>query len=133
MLMSCLSGNDIVPPLQMFLITSNCLNSLTSVIEHQKLRSLTQSRNDHSGKKTFKSVASFAASADTPTSNLWCLQIRKTSFVCLFEVQGFEITHHTDKSSLLKTSYLCINCLRPGHHLKDCKSLHRCHMCQKLQ
>ena len=31
----------------------------------------------------------------------------------------------------MKANNLCINCLRPGHFMKDCKSLHRCKVCQR--
>ena len=33
--------------------------------------------------------------------------------------------------SVLKTNGLCLNCLRPGHFVKDCVSAHRCKKCQK--
>ena len=32
---------------------------------------------------------------------------------------------------MLKASNLCINCLRPGHFVKGCKSLRKCKVCQK--
>ena len=35
--------------------------------------------------------------------------------------------------STLKENKLCMNCLRPGHFIKQCKSLHRCRKCQKPQ
>ena len=34
--------------------------------------------------------------------------------------------------STLKENKFCINCLKPGHFVKQCKSLHRCRKCQKL-
>ena len=36
------------------------------------------------------------------------------------------------RSSHLRSNHLCSNCLRPGHISKDCKSSHRCRVCQKL-
>ena len=33
--------------------------------------------------------------------------------------------------STLRANNLCINCLRPGHYVKQCKSLHRCRKCQR--
>ena len=33
--------------------------------------------------------------------------------------------------STVKINGLCVNCLRPGHFVKQCKSLHRCRRCQK--
>ena len=38
---------------------------------------------------------------------------------------------HEDKLSFLKSNGLCINCLRPGHYIKGCRSLHKCKLCQK--
>ena len=32
---------------------------------------------------------------------------------------------------MLKTNGLCINCLRHGHFVRSCKSLHKCQVCQK--
>ncbi len=29
------------------------------------------------------------------------------------------------------TLIVCINCLRPGHFIRECKSLHRCRVCQR--
>ena len=31
----------------------------------------------------------------------------------------------------LKANDLCMNCFKPGHYVKQCKSLHRCRKCQK--
>ena len=33
--------------------------------------------------------------------------------------------------STLKDNNLCLNCLKPGHFIRECKSLHRCRKCQK--
>ena len=38
---------------------------------------------------------------------------------------------HTTRC-LLKCWDLCLNCLRPGHYVRQCKSLHHCKKCQKL-
>ena len=32
---------------------------------------------------------------------------------------------------MLKGNGICMNCLRPGHFIKQCKSLHHCKLCQK--
>ncbi len=86
-----------------------------------------------SGKKSFtpvKPVASFTASADTSLGNcVACKSERHPLFVC----SRFKALSHADKSyALLKTKNgHCINCLCPGHFIKNCKSLHRCRMCQK--
>lgn len=31
----------------------------------------------------------------------------------------------------VRANDLCMNCLRPGHFVKQCKSLHKCHECQR--
>ena len=38
---------------------------------------------------------------------------------------------HADKLMLVKTNSLCINCLRPGHFTRNCKSTHKCCVCNK--
>ena len=43
----------------------------------------------------------------------------------------FKSLPHEQMVSLLKSHDLCINCIRPGHFLKQCKSLHRCQKCQR--
>ena len=75
-------------------------------------------------KKSFtpsKAVASFAASADTSSGN--CL-VCKSEKHPLFACSQFKSLNHADKFSLLKTNGICLNCLRPGHYIKGCKSLH---------
>ena len=39
---------------------------------------------------------------------------------------------HEKRLSTLKDNNLCLNCLKPGHFVRECKSLHRCRRCQKL-
>lgn len=43
----------------------------------------------------------------------------------------FKSLGHNDKMSTLKSNGLCLNCMRSGHFVKNCKSLHRCRVCQK--
>ena len=33
--------------------------------------------------------------------------------------------------SILKSNGLCVNCLKPGHFARQCKSVHRCKVCQR--
>ena len=75
-----------------------------------------------------RSVASFAASADTSMSNCLVCKIEKHP---LYVCSQFKSMNHHDKLSVLKTNGRCLNCLRPGHHVKNCKSLHKCRLCQK--
>ena len=43
----------------------------------------------------------------------------------------FKSLPHQEKISVLRTNNLCINCLRSGHFIKECKSSHRCQVCQR--
>lgn len=38
---------------------------------------------------------------------------------------------HVPLPHTLKSNNLCMNCLQPGHFMKQCKSLYRCRHCQK--
>ena len=84
-------------------------------------------------KKNFQAVkpvacASYVASADTPLSNcVVCKSEKHPLYVCA----RFKSMSHEDKLSFLKSNGLCINCLRPGHYVKSCRSLHKCKLCQK--
>ena len=42
----------------------------------------------------------------------------------------FRSLSHDEMISLLRKHGHCLNCLRPGHFVKDCKSLHYCKVCQ---
>ena len=44
----------------------------------------------------------------------------------------FKALTHDQMTAVLKSHGLCLNCLRPGHYVRQCKSLHRCKKCQKL-
>ena len=82
-------------------------------------------------KKNFtpvKSIASFAASANTSPGNcVVCKSEKHPLFVC----SRFKALNHAGKLSVLKTNGLCLNCLRAGHFVSNCKSLHKCRVCQK--
>ena len=83
-----------------------------------------------SGKKQsfIKPVASFTASASDSQSN--CL-ICKPEKHPLYACPRFKLMSHEQKIEVLKSNNLCMNCLRPGHFVKNCKSLHHCKVCQK--
>ena len=74
-----------------------------------------------------KSVASFAASADESSTCVLCKFEKHPMYYC----PKFKSLSHGNKLSTLKSNGLCINCMRPGHYVKGCKSLHRCRVCQK--
>ena len=72
-------------------------------------------------------IASFAASTDTTNNCIVC----KTDKHPLYTCSRFKSMNHDDKIAVLKSNNLCLNCLRSGHFVKGCKSLHKCRICQK--
>ena len=77
---------------------------------------------------TTKPVASFTAGASDAAPN--CV-LCKTDRHPLYACPRFKSLSHDEKISTVKLNGVCINCLKPGHFLKQCKSLHRCRTCQK--
>ena len=49
----------------------------------------------------------------------------------LYLCTKFKSMTHDEKRVILKSNCLCMNCMRSGHFVKNCKSLHKCHVCQK--
>ena len=49
----------------------------------------------------------------------------------LYSCSKFKTMTHEQKLAAVKGNKLCLNCLKPGHFVKACKSLHRCRDCQK--
>jgi len=79
-------------------------------------------------KRNYRSVASFVASANSsPGSCVACKSENHPLYVC----SRFKALSHAEKLSVLRTNSLCLNCLRPGHFVSSCKSLHKCRVCQK--
>ena len=90
-----------------------------------------QRNESHYSKKnapSSKPVASFTASAaDSAVNCILCKNDKHPLYACT----RFKSLSHDKMMSTLKANSLCINCLRPGHFVKLCKSLHRCRKCQK--
>ena len=76
-----------------------------------------------------KTVATFIGTADPAIG--YCV-VCKTTRHPLYICQWFKNMTHEKMLSTLRTNNLCINCLRPGHHSRECQSSHRCKKCQKL-
>ena len=76
----------------------------------------------------YKQVSSFTASTQPTERN--CPACKSTNHP-LYTCNDFRLLSHDNKLALLKTNDYCINCLRPGHFIKNCKSLHHCKRCQK--
>ena len=81
--------------------------------------------DDRSKKGVNRQITSFA----TNTSNLSSTNcsLCKTGKHSLFTCPQFKVLSHQQKMSAVKSNELCINCLRPGHFMKQCRSANRCH------
>jgi hypothetical protein len=92
--------------------------------------------SERPGKKQFtkkyppggKSVVFFAAGDDSTTGN--CV-VCKTETHPLYMCSKFRALSHNEMLSTLRANNLCMNCLKAGHFLKQCKSSSRCRRCQK--
>ena len=85
--------------------------------------------DDRSKKGANKSITSFAAGASDPSPHSCTLC--KTEKHSLFACPQFRAFTHDKKMSAVKSNDLCVNCLRPGHFVRQCRSVNRCRKCQK--
>lgn len=75
-----------------------------------------------------KTIASFIANVSGSASNcVLCKDSPHPLYVC----SKFKCLTHDQMVSTLKEHGICMNCLRPGHFVKQCKSVHYCRKCQK--
>ena len=84
----------------------------------------------YNGRKPFipsKPIASFAGVADPMATCVVCKSGKHPVYAC----PKFRSLTHDRMVSTSKANNLCLNCLRPGHFIRDCKSSHRCRKCQK--
>ena len=90
----------------------------------------TKKPTNHEVLKSYsKPITSFAASA-SPSIGEPC-PLCKTEVHSLFSCTKFKSLPHDHMIAKVKEYKVCINCLRPGHFFKQCKSLHKCKECQK--
>ena len=80
-------------------------------------------------KKPPNRVTSFAANTNSSGNNCF---VCKTEKHPLYVCAKFRSLSHDEKVSVLKTNNLCSNCLTSGHFKRQCKSIHKCKVCQKL-
>ena len=73
-------------------------------------------------------VASFVTNPESSGSH--CV-ICKGERHLLYYCPKFKDMPHDRKLIVVKNNNLCMNCLRNGHYLRDCKSSHHCRTCQK--
>ena len=88
----------------------------------------TSSRKQTKPSSSTKSVASHAAS--TNDANARC-PICKDERHLLYACECFKSLMHDKMLTTLKENKLCLNCLRPGHFVKQCRSIHCGQKCQK--
>ena len=75
-----------------------------------------------------KPIPAFAASTkEAEGSCIGCKGEKHPLYSC----SKFRSMSHEEMIALLKLHSHCLNCLRPGHFVKDCKSLHHCKICQR--
>ena len=77
-------------------------------------------RSNNTGKRVSTPITSNTASADTNLATcIACKAERHPLFVC----PRFKSLSHADKTSLLKSNSMCLNCLRPGQPVGRCTSV----------
>jgi len=79
-------------------------------------------------KRAPKAVNTLLINAASPDNCIACGQEKHQLYMC----NSFRSLSHNEKSKLLHSKHHCLNCLRPGHFAKKCKSLNRCKHCQRL-
>ena len=75
-----------------------------------------------------KTVTTFVASSESSVSHCVVCKYEKHP---LYYCPKFKGMSHECKLSVVKGNSLCMNCLKSGHFLKECKSSHYCRICQK--
>lgn len=85
-------------------------------------------RIHHKPEVSKKTVASFVTSSEA--TNGRCV-ICKSERHPLYYCPRFKEMNHDRKMAIVKSNKLCLNSLKGGHFLKDCKSPHHCRTCQK--
>ncbi len=87
-------------------------------------------RHHHQIRKPFpKSAASFVANSQSPDAPN--CSICKTQKHPLYACPQFKLLPHDKMLSTVRSSNVCLNCLKPGHFSKNCGSNNRCKKCQK--
>ena len=113
-----------VPPYQDLLefLNLRAQASEASTSEHSKK----SSRGDKSYPLT-RPVASYTSNMMDPVRNCVVCKEKQPLHAC----PKFKSLSHDKMLSTLKANNVCMNCLRSGHFIKQCRSLHRCRKCQK--
>ena len=99
--------------------------SETTTSEHHR-RAPRDEYNKRSSMVSSKHVTSYTVAAFSNN----CVAC-KTDKHPLYTCAKFRTLTHVNKMSVLKSNNMCMNCLKPGHYASDCKSAHRCRVCQR--
>ena len=86
-------------------------------------------RNDqHIRKSQGRTVTSLATTSSTTDNNcVVCKAEKHPLYVCA----KFKSLSHEEKISILRSNGICMNCLGGGHFKQQCKSSHKCKICQR--
>ena len=74
-----------------------------------------------------KHITSYISSFDPVNINCVVCKEKHPLYLCA----KLKSMTQDEKQTILKSNSLCMNCMRSGHFVKHCKSLHKCHVCQK--
>ena len=75
-----------------------------------------------------KISTNFAANPESPSSQcVLCKPEKHPLYYC----SKFKGMSQDQRLSVVRSNGLCMNCLKAGHFLKECKSSHHCRSCQK--
>lgn len=78
-------------------------------------------------KTPFSRLTSHVANTESENKCIVCGTEKHPLYLCA----RFKAMSHESKRQVLKTNRLCNNCLGGGHFKAQCKSAHRCRVCQK--
>lgn len=77
-------------------------------------------------KRVSKPINSMVASTTSTDNCIACWAEKHQLYTCA----KFRSLSHSQKMELLRSKNYCLNCLRPGHFVKKCRSLNHCKHCQ---
>ena len=78
-------------------------------------------------RKPASRIAAHATTQDSTSNCPVCVTEKHPLYVCT----KFKAMSHDNKLQAVKTNCLCTNCLGSGHFKNQCKSMHKCKVCQK--
>lgn len=84
-------------------------------------------RQTQLSRKPHSRVTSYATSSDVDISCVVCKTKKHPLYICT----KFKAMSPEDKMQVVKVNRLCTNCFGGRHFKNQCKSLHKCKVCQK--